>query len=175
MLARTDCTREATSLQGHVQRCRSRLELLGDLRGFLGIVSLILGSFNRFEAFLSGFWQFHWWGCESDFFEISIFQPRIFVKYFLRKFLKSTVIESTVRDLFKNPKIIEIGWETKKLQHFEVGRISKIWFFPQIFVHKMRGNPRKSVTAREKVFPRDIRDYWELANKNWHAFSLWNL
>ena len=40
----------------YFRRCRSRLELFDDLRCFLGI---FLGSFNRFEAFLSDFWEFH--------------------------------------------------------------------------------------------------------------------
>ena len=35
--------------------------------------------------------------------------------------LKPPTIDSTHRELFKNPKIIEIGSQKQKLQHFKVG------------------------------------------------------
>ena len=77
------------------------------------------------------------WGCECDFSEISIFQPQILERYFFRNFLETVVIESTDRELFKNPKIIEFDPETKKLQHFEVGQILVFSNFSWIFVQEI--------------------------------------
>ena len=51
---------------------------------------------------------------------------------FFRASLKTLEINSTHRELFKNPKIIKIGSQNKKLQHFQVGDIG-IFFEIQLF------------------------------------------
>ena len=44
--------------------------------------------------------------------------------------IKSAAIERTSLQLFRKPKIIEIGSRTKKLEHPKVGEISKISEYP---------------------------------------------
>ena len=68
--------------------------------------------------------------------------------------IKSAGIESTSLQLFRKPKIIEIGSRTKKLEPLKVGEKSKKSWIPQIFVLKKLVYWKNSVPENNKAHPR---------------------
>ena len=92
----------------------------------------------------------HKWGGECQISEISDFDVATDGTSKFRPPVKSAGIDSTWIEHFRNPKIIEIRSQKKKLQHFEVGDFSKIPRSGRIFVQENHLKRTKTVSKTKK-------------------------